>query len=165
MQPGETVATFGDALRRLTDGATHLYVDGTRYWYSTQPSVARLAEDRAVKLARDAVLTHIEGRLRGSTQRGDFARVHVCPQSPGDVPDEMEARLVVLRPEVPHATKDLESAARLEAERILRERGGSPRSYANTLVFAAADRTRLEEMERAVRSFLAWDSIFARATN
>lgn len=48
---------------------------------------------------------------------------------------------------------------------VLRERGGSPRSYANTLVFAAADRTRLEEMERAVRSFLAWDSIFARATN
>jgi len=27
-QPGETVATFGDALRRLSDKATHLYVDG-----------------------------------------------------------------------------------------------------------------------------------------
>jgi predicted AAA+ superfamily ATPase len=159
VQPGETVATFGDALRRLTDGATHLYVDGTRYWYSTQPSVARLAEDRAAQLARDAVLTHIEGLLRAATPRGDFARVHVCPQSPGDVPDEMEARLVVLRPEAPHAAKDLESPARSEAERILRERGGSPRSYTNTLVFAAADRARLEEMERAVRSFLAWDSI------
>jgi predicted AAA+ superfamily ATPase len=30
-QPGESVATFGDALRRLTDNATHLYVDGRRY--------------------------------------------------------------------------------------------------------------------------------------
>ena len=28
VQPGETVATFGDALRRLTDRATYLYVDG-----------------------------------------------------------------------------------------------------------------------------------------
>src|SRR5262249_30990152 len=46
-QPGEAVATFGDALRRLTDQATHLYVDGRRYWYSTQPSVIRLAQDRA----------------------------------------------------------------------------------------------------------------------
>ena len=28
VQPGESVATFGDALRRLTDRATYLYVDG-----------------------------------------------------------------------------------------------------------------------------------------
>jgi len=32
--PGESVATFGDALRRLTDSATHLYIDGHRYWYA-----------------------------------------------------------------------------------------------------------------------------------
>ena len=28
VQPGESAATFGDALRRLTDQATYLYVDG-----------------------------------------------------------------------------------------------------------------------------------------
>jgi len=39
VQPGESVATFGDALRRLTDRATYLYVDGKRFWYSTQPTV------------------------------------------------------------------------------------------------------------------------------
>src|SRR5690606_1174118 len=50
VQPGETVATFGDAIRRLTDQATYLYVDGKRYWYSTQPTVARLADDRANQL-------------------------------------------------------------------------------------------------------------------
>src|ERR1039458_851053 len=47
VQPGESAATFGDALRRLTDQATYLYVDGQRYWYSLQPSVGRLAHDRA----------------------------------------------------------------------------------------------------------------------
>ncbi|MFN6484499.1 MULTISPECIES: hypothetical protein [unclassified Nostoc] len=35
VQPGESAATFGDALRRLTDQSTHLYVDSTRYWFST----------------------------------------------------------------------------------------------------------------------------------
>jgi hypothetical protein len=54
-QPGEAVATFGDALRRLTDQAMHLYVDGRRYWYATQPSVTRLAQDRAVQQDPDAV--------------------------------------------------------------------------------------------------------------
>jgi predicted AAA+ superfamily ATPase len=36
-QPGETPGSFGDALRRLADRATFLYVDGGRYWFSTQP--------------------------------------------------------------------------------------------------------------------------------
>ena len=39
VQPGESVATFGDALRRLTDRSNDLYVDRQRYWYSTQPTV------------------------------------------------------------------------------------------------------------------------------
>ncbi len=43
VQPGETIATFGDALRRLTDNATFLYVDGRRFWYSTQPTVRKTA--------------------------------------------------------------------------------------------------------------------------
>lgn len=160
VQPGESVATFGDALRRLTDAATHLYVDGSRYWYSTQPSVSRLAEDRASQVDRDIVMERIEKLLRGTTAKGDFARVHVCPQSTGDVPDEMEARLVILGPATPHSGKDTASDAQREAERILRERGASPRAFLNTLVFAAADRTRLEELERGMRSYLAWQSIY-----
>lgn len=34
VMPGEPVAVFGDALRRLAAGATYLYQDGHRYWYA-----------------------------------------------------------------------------------------------------------------------------------
>ena len=51
--PGESPAVFGDALRRLAAAATYLYQDGPRYWYSTQPTVTKLAEDRAEQLKRD----------------------------------------------------------------------------------------------------------------
>jgi predicted AAA+ superfamily ATPase len=64
VQPGEAVATFGDAIRRLTDRATYLYVDGKRYWYSTVPTVARLADDRASQLSDDDVEQEITKRLR-----------------------------------------------------------------------------------------------------
>ena len=64
VQPGEAVATFGDALRRLTDRATYLYVDGKRYWYSTQPTVTRLAEDRGNQRSEDEVDEEI-GRRDG----------------------------------------------------------------------------------------------------
>jgi predicted AAA+ superfamily ATPase len=161
-QPGEAVATFGDALRRLTDGAAHLYVDGRRYWYSTQPSVTRLAQDRATHLDRDDdVLPEIRARLKQEAkQRGDFPRVHSCPASPGDVEDEREAGLVILDPEQAHAARTEESAARAQAEKIIGNRGAGARNCPNMLVFLAADRARLAELEQAARDYLAWNSIY-----
>jgi hypothetical protein len=160
VQPGESVATFGDALRRLTEQANHLYVQDKRYWYSTQPSVTRLAQDRAARLDRDVVLGQIEQRLRVEQgTRGSFARIHVCPASSGEVPDERDARLVILRPAYVHTAKDVASSARAEAAAIIEQRSTSPRYYANTVVFLAADRIRLEELEQAARQYLAWKSI------
>jgi len=160
VQPGESAAIFGDALRRLTDRATYLYVDGNRYWYSTQPTVTRLAEDRAAQLREEDVLEEIARRLRLQARtRGDFARVHACA-SAGDVTDEREARLVILGPEHPHSARDPNSPALQEAARILESRGPSPRTYKNTLVFLAADQTRLRDLEYAVRQYLAWKSIW-----
>ncbi len=158
-QPGETSPTFGDALRRLTDGATFLYVDGKRYWYSTQASVARLSQDRAEQLDQHDVWAEIERRLRAEKGRGDFAGVHVVPDSTSDVPDEMEARLVILGPEKAHASKIQDSDAYGAVKEMLAQRGSSPRLYKNTLVFLAPDRQRLKDLEGRVRQYLAWSSI------
>jgi predicted AAA+ superfamily ATPase len=161
-QPGEAVATFGDALRRLTDQATHLYVDGRRYWYSTQPSVARLAQDRAAQQDPDKIAEEITRRLREQARtRGEFAGVHSCPASVGEVPDDPEARLVILGPEYPHVGKGSDTPARKQAAVFLDQRGtgSSPRENRNMLVFLAADRTRLNDLDQAVRQYLAWKSI------
>jgi predicted AAA+ superfamily ATPase len=160
VQPGESVAIFGDALHRLTEQANHLYVQNKRYWYSTQPSVTRLAQERAARFDRDVVLAQIEQRLRSEQgTRGSFTRIHICPSSSSEVPDERDTRLVILRPAYVHATKDMTSPARSEATTILEQRSTSPRYYTNTLVFLAADRTRLEELEQAARQYLAWKEI------
>jgi predicted AAA+ superfamily ATPase len=161
MQPGENLALFGDALRRLSDQSTHLYQDGQRYWYATQPTVTRLAQDRAAQESEDDVLAEIERRLRvEQAQRGDFARVHVCPASSADIADdELAARLVILKPQYAHGLRDAQSAARELAMELLNRRGNAPRSYRNTLVFLAADRPRLEDLKQGVRQYLAWESI------
>ena len=160
VQPGEPAAVFGDAIRHLTDQATHLYADGTRYWYSTQPNVTRTAKDRAAQQKEDVVLEEIKKWLRAEQRhRGDFARVHPAPASSHDVTDEQDARLVVLGPEHPHV-KDADDSPALElAKELLESRGSGPRMYRNTLVFLAADKTRLGELDQAVRDYLAWSSI------
>ena len=161
VMPGEAPAIFGDALRRLSETATYLYKDAARYWYSTQPTVTKLAEDRAEQLKADpdAVVKELENRLRADLRKeGDFRRIHPLPQSGQDVPDDLDARLVVLRIEYPY-TKDSESPAMAAAKAILESRGNAPRLYRNTLVFLAVDKTRLQDLDEAVRRFLAWESI------
>jgi hypothetical protein len=159
-QPGETVATFGDALRRLSDRANYLYVDGRRYWFAPQPTVTRLALDRAGQFDEDTVMEEIRKYVKlAASHRGEFSRVHVCPASCGEVPDEHETRLVVLGPEYPHIPKDNSSPARVEVMKILDSRGSTPRQYRNMLVFLVADKKRLEELVQAVRALLAWKSI------
>ena len=105
--PGESPAVFGDAMRRLGSAATYLYQDGARYWYSTQPTVANLAESRAEEYRRnrDPVDQEIDKRLRADLSiRGDFNRVHVRPASGHDVQDDQDASLVVLGPSLsPHS--------------------------------------------------------------
>ncbi len=159
LQPGEGIAIFGDALRRLTDRSNYLYMDGQRYWYATTPTVSSLAKDRAGRYEEHDVFETIKERLRGAAgERDDFYRVHVCAQS-SDIPDEREARLVILGPEHPHSARDMESAALHEAAAILQSRGNLPRTYKNTLVFLAADTNQLSYLEDAVRNYKAWDSI------
>ena len=72
---------------------TYLNSDGARYWYDTQPTVTKLADDRAEQLKSDPhkVTEEIKRRLDQDTrQRGDFSRVHVFPASSADVPDDPE---------------------------------------------------------------------------
>jgi predicted AAA+ superfamily ATPase len=164
VMPGEerVIAACGDALRRLAGAATYLYQDGTRYWYSTQPTVTKLAEDRAEQLKREPekVAKEIERRVRQEVRRaGDFSRVHAFPQSGAEVPDDLDARLVVLGTATPHGKDDPASPALATARQMLDSRGNAPRLYRNTLVFLAADRTKLPDLEEAVRRYLAWESI------
>ena len=162
VMPEESPAIFGDALRRLAASATYLYQDGPRYWYSTQPTVTKLADDLAEQLLRepDKVVAEIDRRVREDVgrQKGLFRRVHPLPHGGQDVFDDEEARLVVLGPDHPYA-KEADSRAEQAARAILASRGTAPRLFQNTLSFLAVDAARLQDLDEAVRHFLAWRSV------
>ncbi len=80
------------------------------------------------------------------------------------MPDDFDARLVVLGVNHPYS-RDGGSAAELVAKAILENRGNTPRLYRNTLVFLAADKTRLQDLDEAARKFLAWRSILEEQKN
>jgi predicted AAA+ superfamily ATPase len=166
VMPGEPAAVFGDALRRLAAGATFLYQDGRRFWYSTQATVTKLAEDRAEQYKRepDRAAKELETRLREDLRKtGDFSRIHPLPPSGADVPDDLDARLVVLSAEYPYS-KEPGNPAEAAAKAILESRGNTPRLFRNTLIFLAADKVRLQDLDDALRKYVAWKTIVDEKT-
>ena len=161
VQPGEPVGQFADALRRLSDRATHLYLDGSQYWYSLVPNVTRIAGDRAASNFSDLDADdEVRTRIAGQRNRGDFVAMHPFAAGPGDVPDNDDGtHLVVLAPDATHSVGDENSPAVKLAERILAQRDAGPRLNQNLLVFVAAAANRLAELRVAARSFMAWQSI------
>ena len=63
-EPGDQLAIFGEALRELTEGATYLYEEAGRYWFSTQATLNRLADDRAKAIPDHEVEVAIAQVLR-----------------------------------------------------------------------------------------------------
>ena len=109
----------------------------------------------------EQVWEEIVRRLRSDRQRGEFAGIHIAPNSSADVPDEegMGVRLVVLSPQYSHSSKANDSPARKWVADLLAYKGASPRYCKNLLLFLTPDRTKLANLMHSVCQYLAWDSI------
>lgn len=159
-QPGENIATFNDALRRMSNQLTYLYSDGSRYWYDTRPTVNRMAQDRAQNINPDLVEMEAVSRLRAvKFNKQEFAAAHVAPNGSADIVDDARARVVVLALEHAHKKGPDPSLAQVEALNIVRNRGNSPRHYSNMLVFIAPDANAAEAWVTSIKEYLAWKSI------
>ncbi|MHB8448967.1 MAG: Swt1 family HEPN domain-containing protein [Mycobacteriales bacterium] len=167
--PGDTVGHFGSSVEVLGQRATYLYVDNGRYWYDTQASVTRTAQDLADRLREhpEDVWAEVVRRMRATepASRGDFGAIQVCPDTSADVPDQEEARLVVLHPQYVHAKSNDDSAAMRFAQTCLDTRGSGQRANRNTLVFLAPDDRRMEELAEATCDYLAWTDVSGRVTD
>ena len=159
--PGDVPGNFHAALTQLGDRATYFYAGSGKYWYDLQPNITRTAKDQAERLHKEDVWAEIVKRLQGQARtRGDFAGVHVCPETNADIPDIDEARLVILHPKVSHKRKT-ESEALEFARKATELRGSANRTHRNMVVYLAADEDRLEELNTATRDYLGWTHVLA----
>jgi hypothetical protein len=160
-EPGDQLAIFGEALRELTERATYLYEEAGRYWFSTQPTLNRLADDRAKALADHEVDEAISKVLRDeAVHKGGFHRVHAVPDDPITIDEATALSLVILGPSTPHVGKGTSKSAATDAvtETLMRCRA-SQRRYRNMLIFVAADEASLGTAREVMRKALAWGSI------
>jgi hypothetical protein len=160
-EPGDQLAIFGEALRELTERATYLYEETGRYWFSTQPTLNRLADDRAKAFADHDVDSEIVKVLTDDAKiRGGFHRVFAAPDDPCSIEEAEAVSLVILSPSMPHSGKGaLKSAATDSALDALMRCRASQRRFRNTLLFVAPDEAQLTNAREVMRKALAWKSI------
>lgn len=163
--PGDVPGNFHSALTQLQDRATYFYTGSGRYWYDVQPNISRAAKDQAERLHPEDVWANIVTRLRSQDRiPGDFAGVHVCPETNSDIRDLDDTRLVLVHPKYAH-TKGGDSPAKAFAQQSTEHRGTANRTYRNTVVYLAADQARLAELDHAVRDYLGWHHVLANAAD
>lgn len=160
-EPGDQLAIFGEALRELSERATYLYEEAGRYWFSTQPTLNRLADEKGKGYAAHEVDSKIVEVLTDDARtKGGFHRVFAAPDDPISI-DEAEAlSLVVLSPAMPHAGKAAAKSPATDAvtDALTRCRSAQ-RRFRNTLFFVAADEALLATARDAMRRAMAWREI------
>jgi hypothetical protein len=73
--------------------------------------------------------------------------------------DDYDSKLVVLGIDYPYVKDSPENKAEAAAKTMLETRGNAQRYYRNTLVFLAVDKIRLQDLDDAVCTYMAWESI------
>ena len=158
--PDDNLSAFDNATRRLIDEATHLTTDDVRYWFQLSPNLNRRAQDEASAYERYEIHEEIVRRLqRFQNERGDFVRVHTAPANSGEVPEERNARLVVLGPNYTHKARQQSTEALKFSLECTLKIGEGNRVFKNALVYLAPDESRLEQLELSIRQALAWKKI------
>lgn len=158
--PGDALGNFGMAIDLLAERSTYFYEEQGHFWFDTQPSVTKTANDYAERLREDVELVwnEIVRRLQHEEKTpGRFDRVHVAPASTADIPDLEETRLVIVHPRWARRKQDsAESDTYAWIRSALETKGSSQRVHRNTLIFVVADQGELETLEAATRHYLAW---------
>lgn len=160
-EPGDQLAIFGEALRELTEKATYLYEEAGRYWFSTQPTLNRLADDRAKAFPDYEVDTAIADVLReDASNKGGFHRVFAAPDDLVAIDEAQALSLVIIGPALWHAGRGAVKSAATDAvaDALMRCRA-SQRRLRNTLIFVAPDEANLATAREVTRKAMAWASI------
>ena len=160
VQPGQGVNVYNDALARMTGDLYYMYRTDDRYYFHAEENLNKVANDRAGALTSREVDREIV-RVLDEEVRRRSSDVIVCPaDTTADVPEAESVRLVILPPAHPLPSRSSETDdATAEALRILEHRGDARRVKKNTLLFLAARSDEVRDLRRAVRDYLAWDSM------
>ena len=159
-EPGDKLFTYSDALNRLISTLSYLYSGYGNYWFDTRPTLRKMMEEKASRVSDDEANDLICSFIKQTPKGRVFKTVHICPSQSLDIPDEQEARLVILDHLCCYTPEEgADNEVKHKINDILSTRGSSPRIYKNMLVFCFADRKSVNALIPEAKKYIAWRQI------
>jgi len=139
-------ALVTDVLQKLGNELWYLNTRADAYYFSHIPNLNRMIMDKK-ELFNETYEPELREIIRGEIGRKFVA--YLWPE--GDIPDNRDLKLVILRPD----------DAGAQIPRWIERRGESFREYKNTLFFALADTAAFVKLREGVKAYLALQEIKA----
>ena len=158
--PRQGVSVYNDALSRMSGNLFFLYNLGDRYYFNAEANLNKVANERSQKYKSKDIHEEIVYRLKAAI--GPNPEVQVCPTSTSEVQDLETRQFIILHPSISLESKTSgKDTAETEVLKILKYSGSNERqrTFRNTLLFIAAKRDDVRDLENHVRHYLAWHSI------
>ena len=158
--PGQGVSIYNDALSRMSGNLFFLYNLDDRYYFNAEENLNKVAKDRSQQYTNEDIHKEIVYRLKAAI--GKTPEVQVCPTSPSEVQDLETRQFIILHPTFSLPSRASEqNTTETEVLKILKYSGDNEkqRTFRNTLLFIAAKRDDVRDLENHARHYLAWHSI------
>lgn len=158
---GDEPAVIGEALAEVERVAWHLFYDGLRWRFLTEPNVNAIIAEETKNVPNTRVNAELEDLVRKAFPPSGAIRTKVFASGPSDFPDKPDLWLGVFH----HEDLAVDARSALPPPGKLVEAldhagiGGGIRTYRNAVVFLVADRDAKESMRDRVRSSIAVEGL------
>ena len=162
IQPGQSAASYNDALSQMRGSLYFFYADDERYYFRAEENLNKVASDRMSELTPPEIYEDIAGALRNAL--GAHSGAAICPADSSQVRDDPDrVQPVIMPPSKRIATRSDEKymteAAHSAMREILLYCGDAHRINRNNIVFIAAKSDDIRALNAATRASIAWKSI------
>jgi Protein of unknown function (DUF499) len=163
---GDEPAVIGEALAEVERVAWHLFYDGLRWRFLTEPNVNAIISEETKNVPNTRVNAELEDLIRKAFPSAGAIKTKVFASGPADLLDKSELMLGVFH----HDDVEVDSRSSVPPPAKLVEAldhagvGGGIRTYRNAVLFLAADADAKEAMRDRVRSAIAVAGLVAESS-
>src|ERR1039457_700325 len=163
---GDEPAVIGEALAEVERVAWHLFYDGLRWRFLTEPNVNAIISEETKNVPNTRVNAELEDLIRKAFPSAGAIKTKVFASSPADLLDKAELMLGVFH----HDDVEVDSRSSVPPPAKLVEAldhaglGGGIRTYRNAVLSLAADADAKEAMRDRVRSAIAVAGLVAESS-
>ncbi|MCS7237814.1 MAG: DUF499 domain-containing protein [Thermoguttaceae bacterium] len=147
--PQIPVSLVGDTLKRLENLLWYLNEDNNRFYFSTEPNLIRILQEKEEQVTEDQLVNQVRKNLEELV--GNELKVFLWPISSQDVPDLPQLKLAILEIDYPRQAPHTLPFVK----ELLNKCGQTFRTYRNALLVLVPSQTELEPLRNHARRLLA----------